>query len=187
MIGVLFMLIAATSIAGIPIVMFPILRKHNESLALGYVGARIFEAFFFVVFAILLTIILSLSQEFVNAVDPVASYFQTTGTLLIAVNDWSAILLDFPFGLSVLMLNYLLYASKLIPRWLSVWGLIGGSLTMVVGLVGLFGDTSIIEFATYLMAPIALQEMVFAVWLIGKGFNSSAISAESAKTDTVKA
>ncbi len=180
MIGVLLMLTAAASIAGIPIVMFPILKKHNESLALGYVGARIFEGFFFVVFAIILLSILSLSQEFVNAVDPVASYFQTSGALLLAVFDWTSILLDFPFPLGALMLNYLLYTSKLIPRWLSIWGLIGAPLMMTVGLVGMFGDTSLSESAVYLAAPIALQEMVFAGWLIVKGFNSSAITSGSA-------
>jgi len=154
--------------------MFPILKKHNESLALGYVGARIFEGFFFVVAAIGLLSILSLSQEFVNAVAPVASYFQTSGALLLAVFDWSSILLDFPFALSALILNYLYYKSKLIPRWLSVWGLIGGALILATSHLHMF-DLS--PSLVYLAAPIGIQEMALAAWLIVKGFNSSAIAS----------
>ena len=174
LIGVLLMLTATASLVAIPIMLFPILKKHNESLALGYVGARIFEGFFFVVMAICLLSILSLSQEFVNAVAPVASYFQTSGTLLLAVFDWSGILLDFPFAISALILNYLYYKSKLIPRWLSVLGLIGGALMLVISPLNMFDlSPSLI----YLAAPIGIQEMVLAAWLIVKGFNSSAIDS----------
>jgi len=174
LIGVLLMLTATASLVAIPIMLFPILKKHNESLALGYVGARIFEGFFFVVVAISLLSILSLSQEFVNAVAPVASYFQTSGTLLLAVFDWSSILLDFPFALSALILNYLYYKSKLIPRWLSVLGLIGGALMLATSPLHMF-DLS--PSLVYLAAPIGIQEMVLAAWLIVKGFNSSAIAS----------
>ncbi len=174
LIGVLLMLTATASLVAIPIMLFPILKKHNESLALGYVGARIFEGFFFVVMAICLLSILSLSQEFVNAVAPVASYFQTSGTLLLAVFDWSGILLDFPFAISALILNYLYYKSKLIPRWLSVLGLIGSALMLVISPLNMFDlSPSLI----YLAAPIGIQEMVLAAWLIVKGFNSSAIDS----------
>jgi len=77
------------------------------------------------------------------------------------------------FALSALMFNYLLYQSKLIPRWLSVWGLIGATLLLAEGLLGMFDLT----ISTFLAAPIAVQEMVLAAWLIVKGFNSSAIAS----------
>ena len=173
LIAVLFMLTASASIVGIPIALFPILKKHNESLALGYVVTRIFEALFFVVSTIGLLVILSLSHEFVNAAAPVASYFETSGALLLGVFDWSGILLDIPFALSAVMLNYVYYSSKLIPRWLSGWGFIGGALMLVGGVIGMFGVTE----AIYLAALIGIQEMVLAGWLIIKGFNSSAISS----------
>ena len=173
LIGVLFLLTASASVVGISIAIYPILKKHNESLALGYVGARIFEGIFFVVSAIVLLSILSLSQEFVNAVAPVASYFQTSGALLLAVFDWNSILLDFPFALSAVMVNYLLYKSKLIPRWLSVLGFVGGALYLATVPVTMFGLSP--PWMIYLAAPIGVQEMVLAVWLIVKGFNSSAI------------
>jgi hypothetical protein len=64
-----------------------------------------------------------------------------------------------------------LYQSKLVPRWLSVWGLVGAALVFLYGMIALFGPDP-----GLLAILIALQEMVFAVWLIVKGFNPSAIA-----------
>ncbi len=73
------------------------------------------------------------------------------------------------------MFSVLLYQSRLVPRWLSVWGLVGAALYIVPSLGSMFGLSSL----GILMAPTAVQEMVMAVWLIAKGFNSTAIAAES--------
>jgi hypothetical protein len=172
LIGVLLMLTLTASVVAIPIVMFPILKKHNESLALGYVGAKIFEGFFDAVIAISLLLLVTLSREFVKAGAPVASYFQTSGALLLALYDWSSVPENFPYGLGALIFSYLLYKSKLIPRWLSGWGLIGATLMLATGLIRMF-DPSLI----YGALPLLLCEMVLAVWLIVKGFNSSAIAS----------
>jgi len=181
LIGVLFQLTLTASVVAIPIMMFPILKKHDESLALGYVGVRIFEGFFDAVIAISLLLLVTLSREFVNAVAPVTSYFQTSGALLLALYEWSSVPENFPYGLGALILNYLLYKTKLIPRWLSVWGLIGAILMLATGLIRMF-DPSLI----YGALPILVNEMVLAVWLIVKGFNSSAIASPSEKTDMIE-
>ena len=125
-IGALFSLILAVSVAGIGVMMFPILKKQNEALALGYVGARIVEAVMFIVTVISWLLLLILSQEYVKAGAPDVSYFQTRGTLLLAVSNWVGhVIVDTAvFSLGALIFYYLLYQSKLIPRWLSVWGLI---------------------------------------------------------------
>jgi uncharacterized membrane protein len=173
--GVLLLLTMTAAIVLIPIMMFPILKKYNEGLALGYVGARIFEGFFSAVNVLSILSILSLSREFVNAASPVTSYFQTSGALLLAGFDWGSVLLDFPFTIGALVFNYLLYKSKLIPRWLSVIGLIGAALwlsTVPLRMFSLFPSSLEI-----LALPIAAQEMIFAAWLIAKGFNSSAIAS----------
>jgi hypothetical protein len=155
-----------------------ILKKHNEALALGYVAARIIEGVLFIVYVVILLLLLTSSQEFAKAGTPDASYFQTVGTLLLAASDWAFSLgLGLAFALSALILNYSLYQSKLIPRWLSGWGLVGATLVFALHLLEFFS----INLAEILDLPIALQEMVFAVWLIVKGFNSSAIASESAK------
>ena len=180
LLGVIFMLILVASVVAIPIMMFPIFKKHSERLALGYVGARIFEGIAdVVIYGINPLLLLTLSQEFVKSGAPVASYFQTSGVLILAVNSWSSVLENFPYALGVLIFSYLLYKSKLVPRWLSGWGLIGALLMLATGLLRMF-DPSLI----YLAIPILMQEMVLAVWLIAKGFNSSAIASGSAKIDT---
>ena len=101
-----------------------------------------------------------------------ASYFQTAGALLLAVKDWASVPENFPYGLGALILNYLLYQSELVPRWLSVWGLVGGALMLAMGVLRLFGRPVML-----LALPIILNEMVLAVWLIVVGFNSSAIAS----------
>ncbi|MDD1774720.1 MAG: DUF4386 domain-containing protein [Methanobacterium sp.] len=181
-IAVLLFLIAAISAVATSFMLFPILRRHIESLAMGYVVLRTFENVFYVVGTLSLLIILTLSQKYVTgAVD--ASYYQVLGTLMSALHDWAVLIgtLIF-FGLGSLTLNYVLYQSRLIPRWLSLWGLIGAALVLVYGLVGIFGlGMGLTSPFALLAMPIAAQEMVFAVWLIVKGFNPSVTASFSAK------
>jgi hypothetical protein len=172
--SVLLMVVLTTSVVAIPIVLYPILKRQNESLALGYVGARIFEGFFdVVVYGLAPLLLLTLSWEYVEAGAPTDSYFQISGALLLALRDWGSILENFPYALGALILNFLLYQSKLVPRWLSVWGLIGAALMLAVGFLRLFGYPAI-----FLAIPLILNELVLAGWLIVKGFNSSAIISE---------
>lgn len=179
-IAVLLFLIAAISAFATSFMLFPVLRRHIESLAMGYVVLRTFENVFYVLGTLSLLIILTLSQKYVaGAVD--TSYYQILGTLLLALRDWAVLIgtLIF-FGLGSLTLNYVLYQSQLIPRWLSLWGLIGAALVLLYGLFGIFGMGMGLTSPYALLAmPIALQEMVFAVWLIFKGFNPSIIASKS--------
>ena len=185
-IGVLLQVILAAAVIGIPVMMFPILKKHHEGLAVGYFGFRIIEAILGIGTAISLLSLLTLSREFVTAGAPAASYFQTLGTLLLAGIDWLGLLgIQIFFGLSVVILNYLLYTSKLIPRFISVWGLIAGILLIAAGPLGMFGISP--ESTLFLALPIAVNEMVLAIWLIVKGFKTPTIASESAKIDTNKA
>jgi len=183
-IAALLMLIMGFAVAGIGIAMFPIFKKRNEALALGYAGFRIIEGILFIVSVVSLFSLLTLSQEFVKAGAPAASHFQTIGTLLREENYWAYHMGTISFGLAAPMFYYLLYQSKLIPRWLSVWGLIGVPFWFVVSLMIMFGLDPSSIISTLLYLPIAVNEMVLAVWLIVKGFNPSAIASLSAKTDT---
>ncbi len=176
--AVILWLILAVSVVGIGVLMYPVLKKYVESLALGYVAFRLIEGILIIVASVSLLSLLTLSQEYVaGALD--ASYYQSSGTSLLALFNWSFVIGTMIFlGLGGLPLNYLLYQSKLVPRWLSVWGLIGATLILLYGLVSLFGlDPS------FLAMPIFAQEMVFAAWLIVKGFDTSAIASPSARTD----
>jgi hypothetical protein len=172
--AVLFELILAVSVMGIGVVIFPLLKKQNEALALGYVSLRLTEAVFIVIASLSLLSLLTLSQEYV-AGSLNADYYQASGSSLLALRDWAFVIGTMIFlGLGGLPLNYLLYESRLVPRWLSAWGLVGASLVLLYGLVWLFG-----VHLDFLAAPIAIQEMVFAVWIIVKGFDISVFDSGS--------
>ena len=184
-IGALLAFIAALASASIAISLYPILRKYNEGLALGAVGFRLIEAVFNIARVMGLLLLLTLSQEFVKAGAPDSSYFQTSGVLLLAGYHWvgnvGALL---AFCLGALMYYYIFYQTKLIPRWLSGWGLVGAALCMVAGMLVMFRVIGPMSTSQVVLAiPIAVQEMVLAVWLIVKGFSSSAIASLSAKTE----
>jgi len=178
--GMLIELVWALAVLGIPVMAFPVLKKHNEGLALGFVGFRFIEAVSVMVHSIILIPLLSLSQEYVMAGAPVDSYYLTLGGLLLAARDGAFLMgSGFVWSLSALILNYALLKSKLVPRWLSGWGLVGGVLSLTVYLSQIFS----MPLTDWLFFPIASQEMVFAVWLIVKGFNPSAIVSESGNTE----
>ena len=181
--GAFLVLIDAVAVAGIGIMIYPILKKHNESLALGYAGARIAEGVLFIVNVIFILTILTLSQAFVKAGALDASYYQTLGTLIQAVGEWIDPILVIVFSISALILNYIFYRSKLVPRWLSGLGLFGATLHLAEGVLAMFGFPEFSVLGIPLFLPIALQEMVYAVWLIVKGFNPSAIDSLSAKQE----
>jgi hypothetical protein len=176
MIGMFIELIWALAVVGIPVVLFPILKKYNESLALGFHSLRFMEAFSTIAHSLILLTLLTLSQEFVIAGAPDDSYFQALGILLLAAREWvfnigSGLI----WSLSALLLNYILYRSKLVPQWLSGGGLVGSILSFLTYFLGFFS----IHLSDWLFAPIAVQEMAFAVWLIVKGFNPSIVASLS--------
>jgi hypothetical protein len=167
LIGMFLELIWALAVVGIPIVLYPILKKEDETLALGFFSFRLIEGIITLVGTIALLTLLTLSQEFVQAGSPADSHYQTFGDLLLAVREWSFIIgPGLAFALSALILNYVLYQSKLIPRWLSGWGLLGAILCFP-GYTFQFMNIDL----DILFIFIAVQEMAFAVWLIIKGFN----------------
>ena len=180
-IGALFLLIMGLALAMVPVMMFPILRKHNEALAVGYVVFRgALETVTTIAVVIGWLFLTILGQHYIAGA-PDASYFQTLGTLTLEGNVSIGIISQFVFPLGALMFYWVLYQAKLIPRWISGWGLISAILVLVFAFLNLFG---IITFQNVFDTPIFLQEMVMAVWLIVNGFDPSAIASGSPKTDT---
>jgi len=183
-IGVLIDAINSAVVIVIAVVLFPIFKKHNETLAFGYIASRIVESVILIVGHISLLSLLALSQDYVQAAAPDVSYYQTLGFLLLAVNDWIWLLGPMiVFSLTAMILNYLFYQSKLIPRFISVWGLIGAILLLAAGLLGMFGLSPLSPISIILTIPIALNEIALALWLIIKGFKSSALALEPTKTE----
>jgi hypothetical protein len=178
LIGVLVEFIWALSVLGIPVLLYPILRKHSDASALGFYSFRFIEAFLVILYSLSLLSLITLSQEYVNAGAPATSFYQAGGALMLATRDWAFLLgPGLAFTLSALILNYILWQTRLIPRWLSGWGFLGAALMFASYLAQFFG----FEPPEFLFVPIAVQEMVFALWLIVKGFDSSAIESLSAK------
>jgi hypothetical protein len=180
MVGALFVLTMGLALAMVPVVAFPILRKHNEALAVGYVvfrgGLETFASMATVVSWLLL---LPLSRIY-QAGTPDASHFRALGSLLLEAAQFSWVG-TIVFILGALMFYYVLYRSSLVPRWLSGWGLIAAVPYLATGLLGMFGLVSSTSTIYSLMVlPLAVQEMVLAVWLIVKGFNPSAMAFEAA-------
>ena len=175
--GALFVLTMGLALAMIPAVMFPILKKHHEGLAVGYVIFRgALETVCYIGMAISWLLLILVSQEYVQAGASDASYFQTLGALVSGGNDSIRSILEIVFPMGALMFYTVLYQSRLIPRWISGWGLFAATLWLAVGLLGVFH--LIVPMSTIqllLSFPIFLQEMVMAVWLIVKGFNVSPI------------
>jgi hypothetical protein len=167
-IGALLVLLAGFALAMVPVVFWPVGKRYNETLAMGYVVFRgAIETVFYIVTALGWLLLITLSTEPDAA--PLAGFVRTVETVI-----WDQ-LLAIPFVLGALMFYVLLYQSRLVPRWLSTWGLVGAALYILAPLGSMF-ELSLGLF----MAPLAVQEMVMAVWLIAKGFNPSASPAEPA-------
>jgi hypothetical protein len=171
--GILLAFIAAIASATIAISLFPVLRRYNEGLALGAVGLRLIEGVFYIVGIVCLFSLLSLSQAYVKAASPDSS-FQTTGTVLLAAYHAAGnVASPMAFCLGATLYYIVFYQSRLIPRWLSGWGILAAALAFVAFLLGMFGIIGPLSTPEVVLAfPIAVQEMVIAVWLIVKGFRN---------------
>ncbi|MFC4403737.1 DUF4386 domain-containing protein [Gracilibacillus xinjiangensis] len=165
--GVVFILIMGISLAFVPIIIYPIVKKTNQALALGYVVFRgALENFTYLAYAISLLVLVVFSKEFVRSVSLDNTIFQVMENIIVDSGEQIQAISTVVFSVGALMLYYLLYQSRLIPKWLSGWGFIAGIIYLATGVFGLFGPTF-----TILMMPLALQEMVMAVWLIIMGFS----------------
>ena len=168
------LLVMAVTGPGVAFMMYPILMqdaktKAKEGFAAWYLGSRVVECAVFVVALLGLFSLLALSKEFAGAGASAASSLQPLGTALWTGFDYAWMLGQSVFCVGAVMFYYLLYVSKRVPRWLSVWGLIAAPLMLIAGFsLVVTGDPSS-TFSSILYAPIGLQEMVLAVWLIARG------------------
>ncbi len=186
--GTLLVLTMGLALAMVPVMLFPILKIYNKVLAVGYVVFRgALETLVYILMAVSRLLLIVTSHEYVAAGAPDASYFQTLGAVLLKGHDAISPVLIIVFSLDALMLYYMFYQSKLIPRWISVWGFIAIVMHFSTAFLILFRIVAPNDMATLGLIdfPILVQEMVMAVWLIVKGFNPSAI-AESAKPSQLR-
>ena len=159
--GIALMLLNSALVIGIGVLMFPILRPHNKAIAAGYLGTRIFEG---VVLAI-----------------GVVSLIVLTGSDAINANAAFYSVAEAGLGIGSLFFCALLFRTGLVPRWLAVWGFIGYACFAVGNLLELFGVAGAGIVAAI---PGGLFELTFAIWLIARGFASTATTSTTFKNST---
>ncbi len=177
-IGAILWLMAVAGDAAHGVLMFPILKQHSERMAFGYLAARIVDAVFIAIMVLLLLVQIPLGNEYLKAAASNSVFLQSLSIVSIQASKYAYQIGMSALGVAGLLLNTILYRAKLVPRWLSIWGLVGyaiiffGMLSAVMG-SGL-GDLSSL--------PGGLWEVFIGGWLIAKGFSSSAFASQSTKT-----
>jgi len=168
----LLYLIAAGSSVGVAIALYPLLKQINVALALGSVVFRTIEAVFYTAAVVSLLSILPVGRQLATARADNQAPIQAIADVLLSMREHSTLVAVFAFTLGALMYYTLFYRSRLVPRWLSGWGLAAALVMIAACLLALFSDSPVTGY-TLLILPIAVQEMVLAVWLLVKGFSPS--------------
>ncbi len=184
--GALLVLLMGLPLAMVPVMLFPIFRKINEVLAVGYVVFRgALETVVYIASVMTWLFLSIVARGYAAAGAQDASYLQSLGSVFKEGHDSITPILAIVFSLGALMLYYALWQSKLIPRWISGWGVIAILLHLATGFLIMFQlQTAFSPVNMAMNLPIGLQEMVMAVWMIAKGFNPAAVVSLPAKTVT---
>lgn len=176
--GLLEVIVALTGI-GTAIVLYPVVKRQNESLALGFVATRVLEAALIFVGVATLLAVVTLRQDLAGAAGADAASLVTTGTALVGFQDWVTLLGQglIP-GLNALLLGTLMYRSRLVPRAIPLMGLIGAPLLLASATAVMFGIIGPLSgWRVITVLPVALWELSLGVWLVVKGFKPSPITA----------
>jgi hypothetical protein len=173
--GALFEVILAVACVGTGVVLYPIVKRQNESLALGYLSARVLEAAAILVGVISVLSVVTLRQNLDGeAADASAT---AVGAALLAIHAWTFWMgPGIALGIGTLLLASLMYSSGLVPRAVAWLGFIGGSLILLSSIAVLFGvydqDGTV---GLVVALPVFAWEVSLAIWLISKGFKASTI------------
>ncbi len=185
-VGIVLELIVAFAIVGTGVALYPVLKRQNEGVALGFVSARVIETGIIAVGIISLLAVVTLRQDAVAGSDPAA--LVTTGQALVSIQNLTFLIGQglLP-GLNGILLGYLFYRSGLVPRILPAMGLIGGPL-MISSVVGqLFGiNEQVSIWSGIALVPIFLWEFSLGLWLVFKGFRPWAVAALTSSPDDIE-
>lgn len=161
---------------GTAVVLFPILKRQSESIALGYVTARVIECVFIAVGIVSVLAVVTLRQDLAGAGSDPAT-LDAVGRSLVAIHDWTFLLgPGFVVGVgNGLMLGYLMYRSGLVPRRMAMLGLVGGPLVCASGIAVLFGGIEQGGAGQFVATvPEFAWELSLGIYLTAKGFTPSA-------------
>ncbi len=172
--GSFLILLMGISLVAMTVFLYPLFKKDSEELAMGMLLFRgVMEGVWYFMTTISFLVLLALGEEYV-ATGANSTVLQSVGNVVYKFLDLLGPLGAIMFLIGATCLYISFYRTRLIPRWLSVWGLIGVVPYMIYALLHLFGMDNGIGF--YLQMLLAVQEMVMALWLIIKGFNRAAIT-----------
>ncbi|MET9887986.1 DUF4386 domain-containing protein [Streptomyces sp. NPDC006430] len=168
--------VLALAVVGTGVALFPVVKEHNEGAALGYVCLRLMEAAVIVVGIISLLSVVTLRKESAGAAGAEAASLLTAGRTLSAIHDWTFLFgPNFVLGANTLVLAYLMFRSRLVPRFIAVLGLVGGAMICASANAVLFGLYAQVSVAGSLAAlPVFAWEVTLAVRLLTKGFTAPA-------------
>ena len=177
--GAFFEVLLAISVIGTAVTLFPIVRRQNESIALGYVAGRVVEAVVIVVGIISVLSVVTLRKDFAGATGVDAASLMVIGKSLVVVHNWTFLFgPSLAIGVNTLLLAYLMYTSRLVPRIIPILGLIGGPVIFASGTAEMFGlYQQISVWGSIGAVPVFAWEMSLAVWMIARGFKPSAINS----------
>jgi hypothetical protein len=172
LLGAFFEVILALAIVGTAVTLFPVVKRQNEGVALGYVGLRTLEAAIISVGIVSLLAVVTLRRHPPEVAGTNTASLVTAGRALVALHDWTFLLgPDFVLGTNTVLLAYLMYRSGLVPRFIAVLGLIGGPLIFASATAVLFGlYQQVSGWAAITAVPVFAWELTLAIWLITKGF-----------------
>ncbi len=184
--GTFFDIILALAIVGTAVALFPVVKKWNEGIALGYVGLRTLEASIIAVGVMPLLAVVTLRQLLAGTTGTDPATLVTLGSALVAFYKWTFLIgPGLVCGVNTVLMAYLMYKSRLVPRFIPVLGLVGGPLVFAINAAKLFGIYGQFpSWAAIAVIPIFAWEVTLALWLIAKGFKSSATASELAPTVT---
>jgi len=151
------------------ILMFPVLKPHSERAAVGYLGARIIDATFIAVMALLILIQIPVGIEYLNAGSSDTSYLQALSAVLTQANLYAYEFAMITVGVAGLILSFMFYRTQLVPRFLAIWGLIGYAILLLGSVLQVLG----LNLNSIHAIPGGLWELFIGVWLIAKGFSTS--------------
>jgi hypothetical protein len=165
--GALLVLVMVLAMALIPVVVYPVLRQHSETLALGYVVLRVIESAIVLLGALIPLLVLTTSTTLTDA-----DTRKTLGTALLDQDHWSAPLGDIVWSAGMLALYLVLHGAGMVPRFITLWGFIGIPLCVAGSALALL-DAVPTGVSTVGSIVLGLNELALAVWLIVKGFSRS--------------
>lgn len=175
--GVLIEIVMVSAVVGIAALFFPVLRRTDEGLAMGYVGARVVEGLLLLAAAVSALVVVGLARADAAVARDVE--------LVITVREMTYLLGSLvALGIGSLLLYGLLLRSRIVPRWLSAWGLTGAVLILARGMVEVYGAELSGAVQAVFAAPIGIGEMVLAGWLIVKGLDTPTPTVPTARPAT---